>query len=243
MPNPALHIYNDLDKLAEAFAGNLFNKINELAIKQNIINISLSGGNTPKLVFKLLAKKYKKDIPWHHCHIFWGDERCVPLKSKESNFGEAKRLLFDHIDIPIENIKHINGENDPEKEAFEYSKVILENVTMVNGLPKFDMIILGMGDDGHTASIFPDNLRLIDSNLICAVAEHPENRQKRITMTGKVLNNADITWFLIAGENKAQILERIVKEMPEANNYPAYYINPKHGILEYYLDKAAASLL
>lgn len=238
-----MNIFSSPSILAEKFAKDLINSVNESADKKKPLSVALSGGSTPELLFSLLGDHYSKSAPWEYVHFFWGDERCVPPDHPESNYGLAKTKLFDKIDIPSSNIHRIKGEGDPEKEASRYSQEIFSYTCERDGLPVFDMIILGVGEDGHTASIFPGNLELFKSNKICEVTVHPVSQQKRITLTGRVINNSDSVTFLVTGNKKAKIVERILKSFPVAKNYPASFIIPLHGKLLWYIDIEAAILL
>lgn len=174
--------------------------------------------------------------------IFWVDERCVPPESDESNFGTAYKYLLSRIKIPEGNIFQIEGENLPNEEAIRYSGVLRNNLRLVNNLPKFDIIFLGIGDDGHTASIFSDQMYLLDSDNYCEVAMNPVSGQKRITLTGKVINNSDRIYFLVTGKNKSQIIKKILDEENDYLKYPASHISQNQSILNWFLDKEAASL-
>lgn len=213
--------------------------IKESANKKETFTIALSGGSTPELLFSLLSENYAKSVPWQYVHIFWGDERCVPPDNAESNFGMTMRKLLSKIEIPFLNIHRIKGEDDPEKEASRYSEEISLFTRKRDGLPLFDLILLGLGEDGHTASIFPGHPELLDSDKICDVAFHPVTQQKRITITGKVINNAEAVTFLVAGKKKKEIVEKMFKKDPSALNYPATYIVPVYGRLSWFLDKEA----
>ncbi len=204
-------------------------------------DIALSGGSTPKKLFKILIEKHKEAIPWERIHFWWGDERCVPPDDNESNFKMAFDILFSKIEIPQENIHRIKGENNPEIEAKRYSEEIADSLNLRGGVPVFDMVLLGLGEDGHTASIFPGQLNLIDDERICAASEHPLTGQKRITLTGKVINNASRIFFLVTGENKALRLSEIMNDDEAAKLLPAYYITPENGKLIWYIDEAASS--
>jgi len=211
--------------------------------KQEVFDIALSGGNSPKGLFKKLSDKYAGEIPWNRIHFWWGDERCVPPGDEQSNYKMTKDYLLSKIDIPAENIHRIRGEEAPEKEAKRYSKELEENLKSRGKIPVFDLIILGLGDDGHTASIFPNQFELLDHPASCAVAVHPITGQKRITITGNVLNNSNRVYFLVTGENKAMRISEIMNDSEAAKLLPAYYIAPKNGDLVWYLDEAAASLI
>jgi len=232
-----IKVFQSKSELATYFCEGLY----KLSGAKAKIFIALSGGSTPKIIFETLARNYTEKIKWDKLHLFWSDERCVSPDDDESNFGMTKKCLLNFIDIPQKNVHHINGKNDPEKEAISYSEEIKKIVPFKNKYPLFDLVMLGIGEDGHTASIFPDQMHLLDSDKICDVAIHPSTGQKRITMTGKVINNSDAIRFLVTGESKADILKKIIEEKKEI--YPAEFINPLNGNLNYYVDEEASSLL
>jgi 6-phosphogluconolactonase len=238
-----IRIFPTSYELAEKFAEELVSLINESAERDNQFTVALSGGTTPELLFSVLGDHFSKSVQWKSVQFFWGDERCVPADSSESNFGMTKRKLFDKIVIPSSNIHRIIGENDPELEAIRYSEEISSNTRKRNGLPVFDLVILGLGDDGHTASLFPDRPELFASDKICEVAVHPLTHQRRITITGRVLNNAEAIVFLATGTKKAAVIETILKKGLSAQNLPAYYIVPVNGTLTWYIDKEAGAFL
>jgi 6-phosphogluconolactonase len=235
-----LEVYENRQDLILA----LTEKLQEIVAEKGDIHLSLSGGSTPKEWFELL-KHHAILIPWDKIHFWWGDERCVPPEDAESNYGEAKRILFDHVPVPSENIHRILGEIDPEAARMDYEEKIQGKLPQSNGIPRYDLIILGLGTDGHTASIFQDQLALFDSENICEVAIHPVSGQKRITLTGQVLNNAEEVIFLVAGESKKDIVEEIFqpKIRKKRKSYPAERIKPESGKLLWMLDQAAAQLL
>ena len=141
--------------------------------------------------------------------------------------------------MPEANVHRVLGENDPVQEAQRYGKEIEDGLPSANGLPQFDLIILGMGADGHTASIFPHEMELLDSKEVCAVATHPESGQKRVSLTGQVINNARVVTFLVTGASKAEKVVEIFNQSGDWKSYPASYIKPDSGELTWYLDKAA----
>lgn len=209
------------------------------------VNIVLSGGNTPNAFFKYLAKKrIKNTIKWNNLHFYWGDERCVPPEHPESNYGMAKKTLLDKIKIDASHIHRIRGELDPAEALKDYDQEIRRNVACnSNDVPRFDWIFLGLGIDGHTASIFPESQIRKYGSTICAVATHPKTGQKRITLQMKVINNASRVSFLVSGKSKAKVVAQVLREAAKYNSYPATRVNLKEGILEWYLDEAAASQL
>lgn len=237
-----IKIFSSPLDLAEKFAEELARTINDSAAAKKTFTLALSGGSTPKILFSILGDQYSDSISWEHVHFFWGDERCVTPEDSESNYGMAKKQLLEKIEIPPSNIHRIMGEKDPFEEAIRYSNEIACYTREKSGLPQFDMIILGLGEDGHTASIFPDNKRLLYSDKICEVAVHPENFQKRITITGKVINNAENVVFLVTGAKKAEVVAEIIDKTKDSA-YPAALIEPGNGVLKWYLDISAAKMV
>ncbi len=203
-------------------------------------SLALSGGNTPKRIFEKLT--YKK-ISWNQIQFFWGDERCVPPDHSESNYKMAREHLFDRIKIQDHQIHRIKGENDPASEAVRYEKEIRNHLDQYRKLPVFDMIMLGLGEDGHTASIFPDQMYLLKSDKVCEIAIHPETGQKRITLTGPVIKKAKNILFIVTGKTKSKIIADIVYKRGDWKKYPASYITPENGELYWITDSEASSLL
>jgi len=241
--NSDIRIFPTPYELAEKFAEEMVTLADEYEKAGSCMTIALSGGSTPELLFSVLGDHFSRSVNWEIVHFFWGDERCVPPDDPESNFGMVQRSLFRKIGIPASNLHRIRGESDPSGEALRYSLEVEEHTTKKYGWPVFDLIILGLGEDGHTASIFPSNVTLLESENICEVAIHPASGQKRITLTGRVLNNAVRVAFLVTGSKKAGIVEKILKSQSSAQNYPASFIVPSYGELTWFLDREAASLL
>lgn len=239
---PTIKIFNNMDKLSLYFGELLKQQIDELS-EGETFSMALSGGSTPKAVFSYLAEHFKKEISWEKVQLFWGDERCVPPGDKESNYRMAKESLLDQVPIPESNIFRIKGENDPHEEALDYKKVVEQNVSMVEVMPVFDLFMLGMGDDGHTASVFPDHPELFRSDKLFEVALHPETGQQRITATGKLINHARMIVFLVTGESKATVLANILNKTGDWVRFPASMVHPHNGKLYWLLDKGAASKL
>ena len=233
------HIYPDNPAVAQAFADWLVNWLQG----RSRTTIALSGGSTPKLLFQILADQYATQVDWSGVHFFWGDERCVPPDHADSNYGMTKTLLLDHIDVPSANVHRIRGEAEPAAEAIRYGQEIQATVSAVDGRPAFDLIILGMGSDGHTASIFPHEMHLLDETTVCGVATHPTSGQHRITINGPVLNHAYQVAFLVTGEAKAEKVQIILKQQTGYKAFPASHIAPAGGITHWFLDKAAARQL
>ncbi len=240
--NDNVTIYNSPEELAKNTSERLREAINKSKDK---FFLSVSGGSTPEVFFSRLSRSpFKDTIQWDKLNMFWCDERCVPPENSDSNYGMTKRLLLDHISIMQKNIHRIKGEANHNEEAIRYAKEIEESLPLdENRFPVFDWILLGLGNDGHTASIFPDqNFIFVYSNF-CGVSSHPETAQKRISLTTQVINNAKRISFIVTGKKKAKILSEIIKRFPRSKGYPASAIKPEDGILEWIVDKDAASFL
>ena len=230
------HIFDTPAQVAEAFAEHFIKSSKAKAP----FHIALSGGSTPKLLFDLLAEKYNDQIDWSDIHLWWGDERCVAPDDDDSNYKMTKEHLLDAIDIAPTNIHRVKGEDEPKMEATRYGHEIKNTLPDSNGLPQFDMIILGMGADGHTASIFPHEIHLLDDPNTCAVATHPDSGQVRVTLTGDVINNAREVAFLVTGASKAEKVKAIFEKTGDYMHFPAAHISPS-GTLHWFLDKAAVA--
>jgi 6-phosphogluconolactonase len=236
-----LHIFKTPEELAEQFAVELMNQIANFSGRD--FHLAISGGKTPDLLFSVLAKKYSDSALWQKVHFWWVDERMVPPDNPESNFGNAEKLLFSQICIPEENIHRIKGENNSETEEIEYSEEIQQSLSLQDNWPVFDLILLGMGDDGHTASIFPNHMELLNSERICEITFHPLSEQKRITLTGKVINYANKVCFLVTGANKADRISEIWAHQEKAKLLPASHIHPVSDDLSWFLDESAAQFI
>lgn len=236
MPTPEINIFRDQAQVADAFA--LF--LAMASRRRPRTTIALSGGSTPQLLFRRLAEDYADRIDWSTLHLFWGDERCVPPDHEDSNYGMTKRLLLDRVDIPAANVHRIRGEDDPRREAHRYSAEIMEHVPEEQGLPAFDIVLLGLGEDGHTASIFPDQRSLLTVEAVAVPARHPETGQQRISLSGPVINNGRHIAFLVTGAGKADRVREILLQEGKWQEFPAAHIEARNGRLLWFLDQAAA---
>jgi 6-phosphogluconolactonase len=236
---PIIHTFKTPEDLSDSFVIQLITWINETP--GEVFHLALSGGKTPSLLFSVLAEKYADKVPWKKIHFWWGDERMVAPSDRESNFGVVNQLLFSKIGVLKNQIHRIKGEEKPDQEVKRYSLEIESQISIINGWPKFDLIILGLGDDGHTASIFPGEMELLESEKITAIARHPETGQQRITLTGKVLNNSKRVAFLVTGTSKSRIFNKIISDSQESANYPAAHIRTE-GETHWFIDEACSGM-
>lgn len=214
--------FPDTDKALQAVTHSLEHLLNCHAATP--FNIALSGGETAKKMFALWASSTTDCLPWKRIHFYWVDERCVPPTDDESNYGHARRLLFEPLHIDEEQIHRIHGEADPTAESERYAHDMVQHLPQRNGLPHFDCIILGVGADAHTASIFPTTMNLLTQQTPCAVSTHPTTHQKRITLTGPVILNATPLLVPILGTGKEIMLKKLREGYSSSNATPAAYI-------------------
>ncbi|KLN63653.1 6-phosphogluconolactonase [Vibrio sp. VPAP30] len=230
-------IFQTADQVVESLA----NDMKAFSDLDRPVHISLSGGSTPKMLFKLLAQApYAEGIQWNNLHFWWGDERCVAPDDAESNYGEANALLFSQVNLPAENIHRIRGEDEPKVEAQRFAEEMASVIPAENGTPVFDWILLGVGADGHTASLFPGQTNYQDENL-SVLASHPESGQIRVSKTAKVLEAAKRISYLVLGAGKVDIVNEIHTTPANELPYPAAKIQSKTGVTEWYLDSDAAA--
>jgi len=236
------YIYPDKGSLVAAFVCEFERFLGEVSAAGKPAHIALSGGSTPLAIFEQLARETSR-ADWSHIHLYWGDERCVSPEHPESNHGSALRTLIDPLGLPLEQVHRIMGENDPDMEAERYGQLLMDGLPVEDGFPVFDWVWLGLGSDGHTASIFPHQIAMWKSDQPCVVGTHPETGQHRISITGGVINAARRVTFIATGEEKAPVVQEILMKEGNFMDYPAFYVHPASDYLEWYLDKDATKLL
>lgn len=197
--------------------------IDSINLKKGDFNLAISGGNSPLSLFSLWTGKYKESIDWDRVKIYWVDERAVPPNNQESNYGSAKKYLLDFIDIPESNVFRIKGEEDVNKEALRYSSLVKEQLPLKDGFPVFDMIILGIGEDGHTSSIFPGQENLYHHSEPYAASVNPYSGQRRVSMTGNTILAATRAVFFLTGESKIETVNMVKSNIGDIK-YPASYL-------------------
>ena len=237
------YVEADAGALARRAAQYFVEMVDEAVDRRGRARIAISGGSTPKAAFELLSdpsQPWRGRMQWEKLEIFWVDERCIPDTSFESNFGNAYRILFSKVKIPPQNLHYARGSEDPVNEVVRYTGEILTFVPFIECYPCFDLLFLGLGNDGHTASIFPGQANLFETSSICTISIQPETNQKRITLTGKSINNAPTIVFLVFGKNKADIIKSLFSNDPDSYKLPAKKIHQKHGKLSWYLDNEAS---
>ncbi|RFM30418.1 6-phosphogluconolactonase [Deminuibacter soli] len=237
-----IHISKNIDELSTTYADWLVGYIQDVLQKQQRFTIALSGGSTPKKLHELLATDaYKNKIDWTKLHVFWGDERFVPLTDERSNAKMAFDTLLNHVPVPKEQIHIMQTENiTAEESAAAYEKLLHE---YFDGEPfTFDLVILGMGDDGHTLSLFPFQPVVHETKHWVTSFWLQAQDMYRVTLTHPVANRSACVTFLATGEKKATVLHEVIKGEKNVDRYPSQIINPD-GQLHWFVDEAAAAAL
>ncbi len=245
---PAIEVFPDRESLIQAAAEHVMLLTSQGITENGSVAVALSGGSTPHPLYALLAsERYSQRIDWPGVHIFWGDERCVPPDSPQSNYRMARETLLDVVPIPASNVHRIHGEEDPEKAAVAYEKELRTffGVNAAGGSPRlgFDVILLGMGDNGHTASLFP-GLSAVTEKKRWVMAQYVEVVSMwRITLTPVVINAAKNIIFIVSGTEKAERVRDVLEGPVQPERLPAQAIKPVTGRLLWLVDKAAAGRL
>jgi 6-phosphogluconolactonase len=239
----SLHVYQDPPALAAGAARFIANLLVEAIRDRGRTTLVLSGGSTPRIVYERLgSSEFSGSVEWDKVHFFWGDERFVPHSAPESNFLMAKRALLDRVISVDDNVHRIMTNRDPVEAAAQYEKEITRFFILgEKELPIFDVVLLGLGEDGHTASLFPESSLLNEREALVGVATSTAFPHQRLTMTLPVMNHARHVLFLVTGMAKASILHKVLEG--EAGQYPAMLVSPVSGDLHWFADRDAASFV
>src|SRR5688572_11463705 len=236
-----VHIEADIDSLSRHVADWLVEYVKEVLTIRDRFTIALSGGSTPKKLHELLASdSYKNKIDWTRLHVFWGDERFVPGTDEKNNAKMAFDTLLSHVPVPIEQIHPIQTEGDPYASAFAYQSLLHEYFD--RQLYSFDLVLLGLGDNAHTLSLFPgyDEINFEKNDWVKAF-QLTEQNMYRITLTAPVVNRAGRIAFLVTGSDKATALQHVIAGKYDPSQYPAQLIKPLNGEAYWFLDKNAGA--
>jgi 6-phosphogluconolactonase len=237
-----LHKFKDAEALSEAAAKWIADIIAETLRSHPRFTIALSGGSTPERLHKILAAApYKEQIDWSKLHIFWGDERAVPFQDSRNNAKMAFETLLNFVPVPAAHIHVMRTDIPPERSAIEYEK-ILHTYFGETG-PSFDLVLLGMGDDGHTLSLFPGTAVIHEEKLWATSFFLQAQDMHRITLTRPIVNRAARVAFLTTGPKKAHALKEVLKGKYNPDLYPSQTIMPQAGELHWFVDEAAAAEL
>ena len=248
MNQPEIRILADADDLSRVAAEECVRLADEAVRRRGRFSVALSGGSTPKPLYRLLAAEdggFRARVPWGRAHFFWGDERHVPLDHRDSNYRMAYEVMLSRVPVPPGNVHRIPAENpDAAEAAAEYARTLRRFFDAAAGrFPRFDLVLLGMGSDGHTASLFPGTDAVHDRAGLVAAPWVEKLGAHRITLTVPVLNEAACVIFLVSGEGKAEALRAVLEGPHQPDRFPAQLVRPREGGLLFLADRAAARLL
>ena len=232
-------VWPDVVALAQA-AADRFVSIADHAVKTNgRFTVALSGGSTPRALYAELIDR--RSIDWSCVHVFWGDERCVPPDQPDSNYGMACQTLLSKVNVPEANVHRIKGELDPDQAALEYEAELRRVFEPALPFPCFDLILLGMGAEGHTASLFPGTAAIHEQARWVVAHSVEQLKTNRVTLTPPVLNQAAHVIFMVVGADKASALQAVLYGEYDPDRYPAQIVSPTNGQLTWLIDRAASN--
>ena len=232
----------DAEALSRAAAGIFAEEARRAAQSRGRFTVALAGGGTPRLTYETLARSpFREQVPWQETHVFWGDERCVAADDLRNNARMARRALLDHVPIPPAQVHPMACDRSP-REAAEGYEALLRGF-FAAGPPRFDLVLLGLGDDGHTASLFPGTPAPEERQRWVVEVNAAGEGVQRLTLTVPAINQAALVVFLVTGSGKSPILRKVLEDAPGLSSIPARLIRPADGKLLWLVDRDAASLL
>jgi 6-phosphogluconolactonase len=242
-----VQIETGIDELSRAAASEFIRQGHRAVQEKGQFSVALSGGSTPKFLYSLLVNdsSLQEEVPWDRTHFFWGDERHVPPDHPESNYRMTMQAMLSKVAVPSDNIHRIKAENpNAQQAAEEYEEAVRTFFRLKAGeFPRFDLVLLGMGSDGHTASLFPGTEALREQRRLVVANWVEKFHAHRITMTLPVLNQAAFVLFLVSGEDKAETLRQVLEERGQKTPFPSQLVRPTQGRLLWLVDRGAGRLL
>lgn len=244
MAEPKLIILDDAQSLYVHAAEEIAHFAGEAICMHAEFMLCLSGGSTPAATYALLAERFRLSVDWKEVQFFWGDERCVPPDDPASNFGMANRTMLSRLGLRPDQIHRIRGEDPPEQAALAYEEEMRASFGIGEGeFPRFNLILVGLGDNVHVESLFPGSPALHERERLAVAVEVDAPQRHRITITPPVLNNSARVMFLVEGAGKAAAVKTALEGPRDPDRFPAQIIDPPNGEVIWLLDRAAASLL
>jgi 6-phosphogluconolactonase len=244
MAQPKIIILDDAQDLYVRAAEEIAHIAGESICTHGEFTFCLTGGNTPAATYDLLATRFHLSVDWKEVQFFWGDERCVPPDSLDSNFGMAKRTMLSKLSLKPDQVHRIKGEDEPVVAALEYEAELRRHFGVEEDeFPRFDLMMLGLGENRHTASLFPGNPAIHEKSRMAVAVEVDAKPPRRITLTPPVINNSQRVMFLVAGQGKAAAVKDVLEGPRDVDKFPAQIVAPTDGEVMWLLDKPAASLL
>ena len=237
----SVQIYPDLESLSQAAAILFVDQVGRAISARGRCSVALAGGETPRRTYELLSQSpYREGVAWEQIHVFWGDERCVPLSDPRSNARLAREVWLNHVPIPADQIHPLDCRFSPGAAARGYQGLLRD---FFGGQPRFDLVFLGLGENGHTASLFPGTAVLEEEQRWAAAVYVAAQNLHRVTLTAPIINHARQVVFLVAGAAKARVLREVLQGPYDPRRRPAQLIRPQAGELHWLVDQAAAGEL
>lgn len=244
MKEPEIIVLEDGGAMAVRAAEEIVHLSGEAICTHGQFSLCLTGGNTPAPIYELIATRFHLSVDWNAVQLFWGDERCVPPDDPASNYGMAQRTMLSKLSLGSDQVHRMRGEDPPEVGAQAYSELLREQFGLEQGeAPRFDLILLGLGNNVHIASLFPGQPALHEKTRLVLPVEVDAEPSRRLTLTLPVINQAARVMFMVAGEGKAQAVKAALQGPRDPERFPAQLVAPAHGEVMWVLDKAAARLL
>ena len=241
---PDVRIFADPESLSQAAAGLFIESSARAILDRGQFLVALCGGNTPLKLYELLAQSpYQEQIDWLHVHVFWGDERCVPVEDLQNSYRQAHEVWLGKVPLPAENIHRIQSELEPSDASIAYALTLKSFASPPLDWPRFDLVLLGMGDDGHTASLFPGSEINPSAAVLAVTGKYQDRPANRVTLSPLVFDAARRVIFLVSGESKSETLVNVLYGEDRPELLPAQRIRPTDGELIWMMDQAAASKL
>jgi len=235
---PDVRVFSDVNEMSLRAAQATVRTINDAVRATGKCSLVLSGGSTPRTLYGLLASQFRTQIPWDHVHLFWGDERYVPGDDPQSNYGMTRQALLDHVACPAANVHPmLTGFATADLASRDYEATLRTHFS--GDWPRFDLVLLGLGGDGHTASLFPRSSALKEKTRWVVAAQAPADPPARLTLTLPALNRAAAVYFLVAGPNKADALDHVLAGSADSNLYPAAGVRLENGTVIWWVDREA----
>lgn len=237
-----IKVFKDQRAASIAMAEKFTSIAEKTVAKQGRFTVALTGGSSPQTLYEILhSDPYRQLIPWNYCYVFWGDERVVPFNDERSNARMGFEKLLNHVPVPTDQIYRMNGKITPEKAADEYE--IMLNRHFEEQEPAFDLILLGMGADGHTASIFPGSEAVHEKRRLVTTGYNTEQGTHRITFTAPLINKSRHIFFAVFGDEKAETLRQVLEGDYRPEQLPAQLVKSERGEITWFLDEDSAKLL
>jgi 6-phosphogluconolactonase len=244
MAEPKLMILDDAQSLYVHAAEEIAHFAGEAICTHAEFTLCLTGGSTPARTYELLAERFRLSVDWKEVQFFWGDERCVAPNDQASNFGMANRTMLSQLELRPDQVHRMRGEDAPAEGAREYEQQLRAHFGLEDGeFPRFDLILLGLGENVHIASLFPGIPALHERERLAVAVEVDAPQRHRITLTPPVLNNAAHVIFLVEGQHKAAAVKSAIEGPRDPDRFPAQIVNPPNGDVLWLLDRAAASMI